>query len=161
MENRLRHLIGLGLRGIEAFYSGFSPAHRREALALAKRFDLYVTAGSDYHGTNKLVLLGDTGLPDVQEYPEGLRRFLETVRYEPPEPDTKKEKRDCNHVFALYKEICNCRRQITSAGLFYVQRVKKFYRIAVRSIKIIGKSILGEVQHTEHRSIYVFCLPGD
>ena len=84
MENRLRHLIGLGLRGIEAFYSGFSPAHRREALALAKRFDLYVTAGSDYHGTNKLVLLGDTGLPDVQEYPEGLRRFLETVRYETP-----------------------------------------------------------------------------
>jgi hypothetical protein len=35
-----------------------------------------VTAGSDYHGTNKTVRLGDTGLPALSSAPEGLRRFL-------------------------------------------------------------------------------------
>ena len=77
MDHRLKKLIGFGLRGIEAFYSGFSDKLRNEAISLAERYDLYVTAGSDYHGTNKLVKLGDTGLSDRTEYSAGLRRFLE------------------------------------------------------------------------------------
>lgn len=77
MELRLRRLIGYGLRGMEACYSGFTAKLRGEALDLAKKYDLFVTAGSDYHGTNKLVKLGDTGLDGESEYPEGLRRFLE------------------------------------------------------------------------------------
>ena len=43
------------------------------------RFYLYVTAGSDYHGANKLIPLGDTGLEDASEGPEGLQRFLREV----------------------------------------------------------------------------------
>ena len=77
MENRLKRLTDLGLRGVEAFYSGFTAKLSREMLALAERYDLLVTAGSDYHGSNKLVALGDTGLDGVDEYPDGLRRFLE------------------------------------------------------------------------------------
>ena len=46
-------------------------------LDMAERYDLLVTAGSDYHGSNKLVTLGDTGLDEENEYPDGLRRFLE------------------------------------------------------------------------------------
>ncbi len=76
MEDRLRRLTAHGLRGIEAFYSGFTEKLRGEALALAERYDLFVTAGSDYHGTNKLVGLGETGLAAGEEYPPGLRRFL-------------------------------------------------------------------------------------
>ncbi|MBO4854487.1 MAG: PHP domain-containing protein [Oscillospiraceae bacterium] len=76
MEARLRRLMGFGLCGVEAFYSGFSSKLRRDALDLAEKYGLYVTAGSDYHGANKLVKLGDTGLDSVSEYPEGLRRFL-------------------------------------------------------------------------------------
>ena len=76
MERRLNRLIGYGLMGVEAFYSGFTPKLQREVLDFARRYELYVTAGSDYHGQNKLVRLGDTNLPDVKEYPEGLRRFL-------------------------------------------------------------------------------------
>ena len=49
-------------------------------LGFAERYGLYVTAGSDYHGSNKLVVLGDTGLDRVAEYPEGLRRFLDDAR---------------------------------------------------------------------------------
>ena len=76
MEQRLCKLIGFGLRGIEAFYSGFTEKLRNSALELAEKHGLYVTAGSDYHGTNKLVKLGDTGLDDVDDYPDGLRRFI-------------------------------------------------------------------------------------
>ncbi|MBO4217548.1 MAG: PHP domain-containing protein [Clostridia bacterium] len=75
MESRLRRLIGYGLCGIEAFYSGFSEKLRREAVLLSEKYDLFVTAGSDYHGKNKLVKLGDTGL-DGAEYPKGLLEFL-------------------------------------------------------------------------------------
>ena len=34
------------------------------------------SAGSDYHGANKLVALGDTKLDGAAALPEGLRRFL-------------------------------------------------------------------------------------
>ena len=80
MDRRLRHLMDFGLQGVEAFYSGFTPRLRREMLSLAERYGLYVTAGSDYHGTNKMVLPGDTGLGEPDEWPEGLRRCLTDVR---------------------------------------------------------------------------------
>ena len=76
MEKRLKKLTGYGLRGLEAFYSGFSDKLRSEALSLAEKHDLLVTAGSDYHGRNKLVDLGDTGLSREEEYPEKLQLFL-------------------------------------------------------------------------------------
>lgn len=77
LENRVRRLMGMGLRGVEAFYSGFTPKLRAGVLALAEKYDLLVTAGSDYHGGNKLVALGDTELSQADGLPEGLRRFLE------------------------------------------------------------------------------------
>ena len=79
MARRLRRLMDFGLQGVEAFYSGFSPRLRAETLSFAERFGLYVTAGSDYHGKNKLVTLGDTELDHAKIIPEGLWRFLERV----------------------------------------------------------------------------------
>lgn len=76
MDARLKKLMGFGLQGLEAFYSGFTAKLRGAALSLAEKNDLYVTAGSDYHGSNKLVILGDTGLDDTVDYPAGLLRFL-------------------------------------------------------------------------------------
>ena len=81
MEQRLRRLIGFGLQGLEAFYSGFSPKLQAEALELAEKYRLYVTAGSDYHGKNKLVMLGSTGFDQTMEVPDGMRRFLEEVSH--------------------------------------------------------------------------------
>ena len=80
MDARLRRLTGFGLRGAEAYYSGFPDKIRIQMLDLAERYGLYVTAGSDYHGKNKLVPLGDTGLSDAAKGPEGLRRFLEDIK---------------------------------------------------------------------------------
>jgi len=76
MDRRIRHLMDLGVQGMEAFYSGFTDRLRGEILGLAERYGLYTTAGSDYHGRNKLVQLADTGLGDVSEWPETLLRFL-------------------------------------------------------------------------------------
>lgn len=76
MEDRLKRLIGYGLQGVEAFYSGFSAKLTGEMLALAERYGLYVTAGSDYHGTNKLIALGDTGMEEHAPLVPGMERFL-------------------------------------------------------------------------------------
>lgn len=79
MDKRLRHLIGYGLRGVEACYSGFTEELQVELLSFAERYGLYVTAGSDYHGANKTVSLGDTHCANAAAGPDGLRRFLEKV----------------------------------------------------------------------------------
>ena len=79
MDRRLYRLIGFGLRGVEAFYSGFSRKLQAEVLSLAEKYGLYVTAGSDYHGNNKLVVLGDTNLDGKHVIPDGMKRFLEDV----------------------------------------------------------------------------------
>jgi len=79
MDKRLRKLMGYGLQGVEAFYSGFTPELIREMLGFAGKYGLYVTAGSDYHGKNKKVALGNTNLGGPEEYPEGMLRFLDAV----------------------------------------------------------------------------------
>ena len=79
MDQRLRKLIDFGLEGVEVFYSGFTDKLRSEMLSFAEKYDLYITAGSDYHGSNKLVVLGDTGCDNAAEGPQGMRRFLDRV----------------------------------------------------------------------------------
>jgi hypothetical protein len=73
--------MDLGLQGVEAFYSGFSEKLRQQVLTLAEKYRLYVTAGSDYHGTNKLVTLGTTGLTGTARIPNGLLCFLRDIGY--------------------------------------------------------------------------------
>ncbi len=77
MEQRLNRLMAFGLQGLEAYYAGFSGKLRAEAVELAERFGLFTTVGSDYHGRNKLVRLGDAVLDGCDEIPQGLQRFLE------------------------------------------------------------------------------------
>ena len=79
MDERLKKLMNFGLQGVEAFYSGFSLPIQKEVLGFAEKYHLYVTAGSDYHGRNKLVELGDTNLKSGDPYPDGLVRFLEEI----------------------------------------------------------------------------------
>ena len=78
LSERVERLIGYGIEGLEGYYSGFTNVLRDEVLSLADRHDLLVTAGSDYHGSNKLVVLGDTGL-DVEAPADGLCRFLSKI----------------------------------------------------------------------------------
>lgn len=82
MDKRLRRLIGFGLQGVEAFYSGFTPKLILETLNFAEQYNLYATAGSDYHGANKVIALGDTNLEKSVVVPKPLKRFLEDVHCE-------------------------------------------------------------------------------
>ncbi len=77
LTGRIERLKTYGLEGVEAFYSGFTDVLRDEVLSIAERENLYVTAGSDYHGKNKMVLLGDNGLDEYQKVPESMVRFIE------------------------------------------------------------------------------------
>lgn len=79
MEQRISRLMTFGLKGLEAFYSGFTPQLVDEILGYADRFDLYVTAGSDYHGANKMIVLGDTGIEEGETRTSRLERFLKDV----------------------------------------------------------------------------------
>lgn len=72
---RVSRLKEAGLMGLECYYSGYTPDQQEIMLRLAADYNLSVTAGSDYHGTNKAVPLGDTHSPD----PERMARFYKTV----------------------------------------------------------------------------------
>lgn len=54
-ESSLPELIRAGLRGLEAYYTGYTAVVTERLLALARRFGLIVTGGSDYHGPGRLV----------------------------------------------------------------------------------------------------------
>ena len=75
----MRRLTVFGLKGLEAFYATYTPQLREQVLTLADRYGLYVTAGSDYHGGNKRIALGDTGLDGGWAMPDGMARFLEKL----------------------------------------------------------------------------------
>ena len=79
MEERLERLKDMGLVGIEAWYSGFSKKITDQLLGFADKYKLYVTAGSDYHGSNKLVRLADTNLEPDTPVSEGMERFLDRI----------------------------------------------------------------------------------
>lgn len=50
-----------GLTGIEAVYSTHTPADERQIRALADKYDLLISGGSDFHGTNKPTIDLGTG----------------------------------------------------------------------------------------------------
>ena len=77
----LRNLLELGIQGVEAYYSGFTAQMEEMMLDYADRFQLYVTAGSDYHGRNKLIVPGDISLAHLSDAHPGLKRFLKAVMH--------------------------------------------------------------------------------
>jgi len=50
LADLLAALCDMGLQGIEAYYSRHTPANVALYLEMARRFDLVVTGGSDFHG---------------------------------------------------------------------------------------------------------------
>lgn len=54
----LKELTGYGLGGLEVDHPDHSPAERDELRSIATRLGLLVTGSSDYHGSNKVLRLG-------------------------------------------------------------------------------------------------------
>lgn len=53
LDGLVQKLKSAGLIGIEAIYSTYSPSDERDIRALAKKYDLLISGGSDFHGSNK------------------------------------------------------------------------------------------------------------
>lgn len=70
-----------GLDGIEATYSTYAPSDERDIKALAKKYDLLLSGGSDFHGTNKPHIdlgVGTGHLFVPYEYLEKIKGHLST-----------------------------------------------------------------------------------
>jgi predicted metal-dependent phosphoesterase TrpH len=77
LEERVREMREMGLRGIEVYHSDHSQAEAEFYASLARRHALAVTGGSDFHGAAKpLVALG-TGIGENLDVP---RCFLDDLR---------------------------------------------------------------------------------
>ena len=79
LAERVDRLMGCGLAGLECYYSRHTAEQRDFLLKMASDRGLYVSAGSDYHGGNKKVRLGETGLTEDMEPADGLLRLLEVL----------------------------------------------------------------------------------
>lgn len=61
----LQELKDMGLGGIEVYYPEHSPQQTRRYIELAKRFDLLMTGGSDFHGSIHPKIKMGTGKGDL------------------------------------------------------------------------------------------------
>nr|MBX2853263.1 hypothetical protein [Phycisphaeraceae bacterium] len=64
LEHHVARLADLGLDGIETQHSDHEPTDTKKLTALAERFDLLTTGGSDYHGSRKAIALGSVVAPE-------------------------------------------------------------------------------------------------
>lgn len=53
LENFIKKLVDYGLDGVEAFYSRHSQNQTIDLIRIARKYDLLITAGSDFHGLNR------------------------------------------------------------------------------------------------------------
>lgn len=74
LEHHIARLADLGLDGIETHHSDHEPSDTKQLTALAERFDLLTTGGSDYHGSRKAIAIGSVVAP-----PDALQRLEEAA----------------------------------------------------------------------------------
>lgn len=71
LHDVIKSFVDMGLKAIEAFYPQHTPAQTRLFLNIAEKFDLIVTGGTDFHGSNKPgVELGV--FPNINEIPHDM-----------------------------------------------------------------------------------------
>jgi predicted metal-dependent phosphoesterase TrpH len=76
----LPSLVEAGLVGLEVYYNGYSPEEIRELAALARKFDLIPTGGSDFHGPDVLDTVEMGGVWVPMESVERLRALAKKMR---------------------------------------------------------------------------------
>lgn len=74
-EKKLSSLVDLGLAGIEAYYPTHNASQVKEYVSLAKKYGLFLTFGSDYHGPRS----GREELYSMDLEGAALAPFLEAV----------------------------------------------------------------------------------
>ena len=79
LEGRITRFQKEGLEGLECWYERYTPEQQAMMIELSRKYGLCATAGSDYHGKNKTVVLGDNHFEEGCEGSELLEVFLERV----------------------------------------------------------------------------------
>ena len=59
---RLKTIIDCGIQGLECYYSRYTDSEIEFLKDCANNNNLFITGGSDYHGTNKTVILGQLNI---------------------------------------------------------------------------------------------------
>lgn len=85
-DEQIRALVDEGLDGLEVWHRGNAPEQRLRLLALAQRYGLLTTGGSDWHGKGKPNLLGE----NVAD-PETVARIIERGAISPILPPAPEE----------------------------------------------------------------------
>lgn len=62
---RLKTMIDCGIQGLECYYSRYTDSEIEFLKDCANKNGLYITGGSDYHGQNKTVLLGQLNIDNI------------------------------------------------------------------------------------------------
>ena len=75
LVRRADMLTAAGLKGMECFYSGFSNGQESFMLELCKKYSLLSTAGSDYHGENKAISIGNVSKTPYANIAPYIRTF--------------------------------------------------------------------------------------
>lgn len=75
-KDRLTRFIDLGLKGLECVYSLYNSEEQNFLMDLAKENNLIISGGSDYHGTNKKVSIGELSSDGNKNY-----EFINLIDY--------------------------------------------------------------------------------
>lgn len=66
LEDFVKHLVDAGLAGIEGYYTDYTPDMAETYRALAKKYDLKLSGGTDFHGAFKPHISIGRGLGDMR-----------------------------------------------------------------------------------------------
>ena len=78
LELLVKTLTERGLMGLEAIYSTYTAAQTKEMKELAKKYNLAISGGSDFHGANKPGLDLKTGYGSLF-VPESILEQLQSL----------------------------------------------------------------------------------
>lgn len=78
--SKLEKMLNYGIQGLECYYSRYSDFEKDIILKAANKYNLFVTGGSDYHGTNKDIPLAK--LNTVSDYVDSSKLSILDVLFE-------------------------------------------------------------------------------
>lgn len=75
---QLKTMIECGIEGLECYYSRYSISETEFLLSCAQKYNLLISGGSDWHGTNKTVPIGRLNINDIniESYKTNILNFL-------------------------------------------------------------------------------------
>lgn len=80
LEKLVKELADLGLEGIEAYYSGYSPPQVKRYRRLGEKYNLVLSGGSDFHGDAKKAIALGTGPGSLRVPDELLEPIFERAK---------------------------------------------------------------------------------